>query len=165
MKRQLFRAWFYLRMGFGTYWSFVFTGINVLTVTYYLAIERAPFLKGVFPTFPVYVLFLVIVGIPLLVFTGFIHYKKIPGFQSEAEINVENNPYIYKLQPGYAKEVSFPLQAASTKILLKLASNEKVTQEDISEINELLKKMDYLINGGYIGIKGRKVSFGTEKED
>ncbi len=164
MKRQLFRAWFYLRMGFSTYWSFVFTGVNVLTVTYYLAIENAPFLKAVFPTFPIYVLILVIIGVPVLVATGFVHYKKIPGYRSEAEINLENNPYIYKLQPGYAKEVQFPLQAATAKILLKLAANEKLTNEEINELNELLKKMDYLIKGGYLGLGERKLSFG-EKDD
>ena len=164
MKLTLFRAWFYLRMGYATYWSFVFMGINVLTVTYYLAIERAPFLKGVFPSFVEYVIFLIIVGIPLLVVTGFIHYKKIPGYKSEAEINTENNPYIYKLQPGHTKEVFVPLQLAITKLLVKLVQDEKLTEDEIKEINEYQKKLVHLINGGYVGVDERQLSFGKEDE-
>ena len=164
MKRQLFRAWFYLRMGYATYWSFVFMGINLLTVTYFLAIERAPFLKAIFPTFTEYAILLVVIGVPVMVLTGFVHYKKIPGFQSEAEINVENNPYIYKLQPGFQKEVVFPWQLVMSKILLKIAADEKLTESEIKEIKELQKKMTHLLEGGYVGVKDRQLSFGKENE-
>lgn len=164
MKKTLFRSWFYLRQGYGIYWSFVFTGINVMTVTYFLAIERAPFLKEIFPTFVEYIIFLVIVGIPVLVVTGFIHYKKLPAYKSDAEVNVDNNPYTYKLPPGYTKNVGYPWQLMMSKILVKLATNEKITDDDIKKIEELQKKMEHLIGGGYIGTKGRKLSFKAEDE-
>jgi len=164
MKKSLFRAWFYLRQGYGIYWSFVFTGINVMTVTYFLAIERAPFLKEVFPTFIEYIIFLVIVGIPLLVATGFIHYKKLPAYKSDAEVNVDNNPYTYKLPPGYTRKVGYPWQLMMSKILVKLATNEKITDYDIKKIEELQKKMEHLIDGGYIGTEGRKLAFKAEDE-
>ena len=83
-KRAGFRAWFYLRMGYSIYWSFLIMGINTLTVTYFLAIERAPFLQVIFPTFLHYGVIMVIVAVPILALTGFIHYKKIPGYKSEA---------------------------------------------------------------------------------
>ena len=39
-----FRGWFYLRQGWANYLTFVMASVNTLTVTYFLAIERYPFL-------------------------------------------------------------------------------------------------------------------------
>ncbi len=164
MKRQIFRAWFYLRMGYAIYWAFAFMGINVMTVTYFLAIEKAPFLKEVFPSFVEYVIFLVVVGVPILVFTGFMHYKKIRGFASEAEVNTENNPYVYKLSPGHQSNVVFPFYLLVTKLLVKLANNEKLDEKDQKIISKLEKNLDILLKGGYVGLEKRQVSFGTDKD-
>ncbi len=164
MKRQFFRAWFYLRMGYSIYWAFAFMGINVMTVTYFLAIEKAPFLKEIFPSFVEYVIFLVIVGVPILVFTGFLHYKKVRGYASEAEVNTENNPYVYKLNPGYQKEVIFPFFLLVTRLLVKLANNEKLDEKDKKIVSKLEKQFDILLKGGYVGLEKRQVSFGTDKD-
>jgi len=45
------RAWFYFRTGWGTYFALLFSALNTLVVTYYLAIENYDFLLGTFPTF------------------------------------------------------------------------------------------------------------------
>ena len=44
----LFRAWYYFRMGWSTYFAFILAAINTLTVTYFLAIDNYPSLKSVF---------------------------------------------------------------------------------------------------------------------
>ena len=164
-KRTGFRAWFYLRMGYSVYWAFLFMGINTLTVTYYLAIERAPFLKEVFPSFLHYAIFLIIIAIPILVLTGFIHFKKLPGYKSEAEVSVESNPYTYKVPPGWMKHVFVPYYLVTTKYLVKIANNEKLNEDDIKEITVLQKKMESLIKGEYVGIEGRILSFGDDKKE
>ena len=52
MKQNIgFRAWFYFRQGWATYFAFIFAAINTLTVTYYLAIENYPFLNNIFPPY------------------------------------------------------------------------------------------------------------------
>ena len=61
-----FRSWYYFRMGWSTYFAFIFAAINTLTVTYYLAIERVPVLVTIFPNFVQYVLIISCIGIPLL---------------------------------------------------------------------------------------------------
>ena len=71
-----FRAWFYFRQGWSVYFAFIFAAINMLTVTYFLAIENYPALKAVFPSFGEYILITVIIGVPLLVSVGYAHYKK-----------------------------------------------------------------------------------------
>src|SRR3990172_5750188 len=96
-KNLVFRVWFYFRQGWNTYFTFIIGGINVMVTTYFLAIENAPLLKQVFPTFTSYLAILSIIGIPLVIGIGFAHFKKMPAYKSEAEITVEANPYIYKL--------------------------------------------------------------------
>jgi len=162
-KQSLFRWWFYARQGYQTYFAFAFIGINTLTVTYYLAIEKAPFFKEIFPTFPIYVGIALAIGLPLLVLTGFFHYKKMPAYKSEAEINLENNPYMYKLPPGYWLKVIMPYFLISSKITMKIANNEKVTEEEINEINKIQKEMEKLNKGGYVGVRGKR-SFGSDDD-
>ena len=144
-KQNPFRWWYYLRQGYQIYFAFIFIGINTLTVTYFLAIERAPFLKEIFPTFPIYVAVVMAIGLPLLVLTGFIHFKKLPAYKSEAEVNIENNPYVYKLPPGFMQHVIMPYNLLVSKILLKLSKNEKLSDDDLNQMNELQKKFDHLL--------------------
>ena len=164
MKESLFRWWFYARQGYTTYFAFALIGINTLTVTYYLAIEKAPFLQTVFPTFPVYVTILTAIGLPMLVITGYLHYRKMPAFKTEIEVHTENNPYVYKLPPGYWLLVVMPYFLAQSKLLTKLSKNEKVTDEEMNKISDLQKKMEHLIKGGYVGTENRVLSFGKEKD-
>ena len=81
----------------------------MLTVTYFLAVENYPVLDTLFPTFLHYVFIAVVIGVPMLVLVGYIHYKRSAAFSAEADINVEAYPYWYKLPPGWNKEVVFPL--------------------------------------------------------
>ncbi len=147
------RAWFYFRMGWATYFAFIFAAVNTMVVTYYLAIENIPALQTVFPSFAVYAIIMIIIGIPILVFTGYLHYKRTRAFGSEQDVIVESNPYMYKLLPGHQKEVFTPLQLALSKMILKMATNEKPTEEDIQELKELMKKIDDLLKGGSVGGK------------
>ena len=151
-KRNLgFRSWFYFRMGWGVYFTFLFAGINTLTVTYYLAIENIPTLKDIFPSFTTYVLVLVIVGIPLLVTVGWVHYRRTAAYGAEAEIQIESNPYFYKAAPGWQIEVFFPAFLKLSQFLIKYSQNEKFTENEIQEIKKLEKKLDILIKGGHVG--------------
>jgi len=150
--RQLpFRAWFYFRQGWGTYFAFVLAAVNTLTVTYYLAIDKAPILQEIFPSFIFYILFTVSVGIPLLIGIGYLHYKKSPSFTSEADVTVESYPYYYKLTPGFDREVVFPLYMMMTKMMIKMGNGEKFSNDELKEINDLQKKLDLLLKGGMVG--------------
>lgn len=152
MFRQLpFRAWFYFRQGWGTYFAFVLAAVNTLTVTYYLAIDKAPILQEIFPSFIFYILFTVSVGIPLLIGIGYLHYKKSPSFTSEADVTVESYPYYYKLTPGFDREVVFPLYMMMTKMMIKMGNGEKFSNDELKEINDLQKKLDLLLKGGMVG--------------
>lgn len=150
-KKLGFRAWFYFRQGWTTYFAFIFAAVNTMVTTYYLAIENIPALKTVFPSFFVYVGIIAGCGIPLLVFVGYVHYKRSSAYSAEADINVESYPYFYKLQPGWTQEVVFPLYNVITELLVKLSKNEKISNEEMAKIEDLQKKIDLLTKGGYVG--------------
>ena len=90
-----FRAWYYFRMGWSTYFAFIFAAINTLTVTYYLAIENYPALKEIFPSFEVYILIICSIGIPLLTIIGYTHFKRTKARKNKsliiAFIGLKNN--------------------------------------------------------------------------
>lgn len=150
-KISFFRYLFYFRSAFQLYFAFIFTGVNTLVITYYLALENVPALKDVFPNFAIYAVVLVLIAIPTLTMVGYSHFKKMAGYKSQQEITHEYNPYVYKLGPGHIKHVTMPHQLIVNKILLKIATNEKITDEEIKHMKELQEKMEYLLQGGYVG--------------
>ncbi len=137
-KNPGFRAWFYFRQGWSTYFAFVFAAINTLTVTYYLAIENYPFLKSFFPSFEQYILIVVLVGIPLLVLVGYAHYKKTPSYRAEADVWVESNPYQARVLVN--TQFTLALNMKLTNILLKLSSKQEISEKEINEIKDLQSK-------------------------
>ena len=146
-----FRGWYYLRTGWTTYFAFIFASVNTLVVTYYLAIEKMPDLVTIFPTFFSYVLILSVIGIPVLIITGYVHFQKSHAYGSEAEIAAEQNPYFYKAAPGWVRDVQWPLFLKFSELLIKLSNNEKLTENELQEITELQKKISILMKGGSIG--------------
>ena len=161
-KKLGFRAWFYLRMGYTIYWAFLIMGINTLTVTYYLAIENVPILQVIFPTFAHYIIITLVIGVPLLISTGYAHYRIIPGYKAEAEVGTTSNPYLYKLPPGYWLGVIMPYFRLQSDLLLKLTENKPLNEEEIQKMQELQNQMDHLIKGGYVGPKDRIERFKSQ---
>ena len=146
-----FRLWFYLRTGYSVYFTFIFASVNVMTVTYYLAIENLPILKQVFPDFASYVLTQIIIGIPVLIFIGWLHFRRSTAFKSEAEIALENNPYYFKLAPGHTSKVVMPFYLMTTRMLVKISRNEPISDEELKKIKGLEEQMEHLLKGGYVG--------------
>lgn len=152
-----FRGWYYFRMGWATYFAFILAAINTLTVTYYLAIENIPILQTIFPTFVMYVLVIVSIGIPLLVAIGYVHYKRSAAYSSETDVIVESNPYNYKLPPrGWNQTVNYPLYLLLTEMVIKFSKNEQFSDEELLEIKNLQKKIKLLIDGEFINNPRKK---------
>ncbi len=126
-------------------------GINVLTVTYFLAIENYPVLQSVFPTFAHYIIITVGIGVPLLILIGYFHFKRSQAYAAEADIFYETNPYWYKIPPGWNKEVVFPLYLNMINLMLKMSKNEKLAPDEIQKMSDLQKSLSNLIDGGYVG--------------
>jgi ABC-type branched-subunit amino acid transport system permease subunit len=64
---------------------------------YYLAINNISLLKLIFPSFWVFSVLALSVGVPLAIFMGFFHFKRSQAYSAEVDIGVEANPYYYKV--------------------------------------------------------------------
>ena len=134
-----YRAWFYFRNGWSTYFAFIFAAVNTLTVTYFLAIERYPFLNEIFPTFPHYIITICMIGVPILILIGYIHFKRSSAYRSEADISIEVNPYFRRILLN--TELMVPFHLKITELLLKLSQNEKLDKSEIEEIKKLQNEL------------------------
>tara|TARA_Y100000817_G_C16853314_1_gene542951 strand:- start:1267 stop:1770 length:504 start_codon:yes stop_codon:yes gene_type:complete len=140
-----FRSWFYFRMGWGTYFAFIFAAINTLTVTYYLAIENYPVLKAIFPSFEIYIIIIVSIGIPLLIAIGFIHYKRTAARKAEVDIGIETNPYQVRMIVN--TELLLKLNMKLMKHMADLQNGKKMDENDFNELQKMHDEIqDFLKN-------------------
>ena len=130
-----FRSWYYFRTGWSTYFAFILAAINTLTVTYFLAIENYPDLKSIFPSFEQYVTIIILIGIPLLVFVGYIHFKRTRAFKSEVDVLIESNPY--QRRNTVNGEINLKLNLKLISMLIKLSKNESLSENDIKDTQKL----------------------------
>ena len=137
-KKRGYRGWFYFRIGWSTYFAFIIAAVNTLTVTYYLAIENYPTLKALFPTFEQYIIIIMAIGIPLLAFTGYAHYKRTKAYRSETDIWIESNPYQARWLVN--TEMILALNLKITEFILKLSKGEKLNDNQLKELIDLQKK-------------------------
>ena len=130
----LFRSWFYFRTGWQTYFAFILAAINTLTVTYFLAIENYPSLQTIFPSFEIYILIIVSVGIPLLILIGYVHFKRSQSFKSEADVLIESNPY--QKRNTVNSELNLRLNLKILSMTLKVLRKENLSEAEIQEITK-----------------------------
>jgi hypothetical protein len=143
-KSPFFRAWYYFRNGWSTYFAFIFAAINTLVVTYYLAIDKIPFLLDFFPSFGHYVALAVFIGIPFLIIIGYVHFKRSPAYRSEATIGFEVNPYVRR---GLINsEINLELNLMILNLLSKLSNNEKLNEDELNKIQESKNVLSNFVN-------------------
>ena len=137
-----FRGWFYFRMGWSTYFAFILAAINTLTVTYFLAVDNYPALKIIFPSFEIYVLILISIGVPLLIFIGYCHYKKTKAFRSEMDILVESNPFLRRTTVN--TDIILRFNVNLINLVLKL-SKDTISEDELNDMKKIQKEVTDLI--------------------
>ena len=133
----LFRAWYYFRMGWSTYFAFILAAINTLTVTYFLAIDNYPSLKLFFPSFEMYILIIVTVGVPILIAIGYAHFKRTKAFKSEIDVMIESNPY--QRRNTVNNEMNLRMNLQLIKLWTKLVNDDKLESVDSDNLKKLIK--------------------------
>ena len=152
VSRFLYRMWYYFRIGYSTYLTFLLGFATTMVTVYYLAIQNMSFLLDVFPHFAPFAVTALLVGLPLSVFIGWMHIKGSGVWRSELDIAVEANPYLYKMYPGYWKEAFVPLYLELLKGMKIMLEKEKMlTGDDRERIEGLEEKLQRLVEGGYVG--------------
>jgi len=144
-------------MGYATYLTFLLGYISTLITVYYLAIKNIPELLNIFPKFVPFAVLSTMIGVPLSIVIGWLHLKRSAAFSAEADIGIEANPYYYKLIPG-KEEVYAPLYLELLVQMKRLAKVQGLmSPEEISRIEDLERKLQILIDGGYVGNPRRRL--------
>jgi hypothetical protein len=151
------RLWYYFRLGYATYLTFLLGYISTLITVYYLAIKNIPELLSLFPKFGPFAILATVIGGPLSIVIGWLHLKRSAAFSAEVDIGAESNPYMYKLYPGYMKEVQFPLYLELLMQIRKLLESQTtLAPADKERIESLENKLHTLIDGGFVGNPRRR---------
>ena len=151
--RFIFRMWYYFRVGYTTYLSFLLGFATTFVTVYYLAITNIPTLQAVFPHFGLFAVVALIVGVPTACIIGWFHMKGSSLWKSEVDITVEANPYLYKMYPGYWQEAFTPLYLELLKGLKKILEKERMLSDDERRsMRDLEEKLETLVKGGYVGV-------------
>ena len=129
-------------MGWSTYFAFILAAINTLTVTYFLAVDNYPALKIIFPSFEIYVLILISIGVPLLIFIGYCHYKKTKAFRSEMDILVESNPFLRRTTVN--TDIILRFNVNLINLVLKL-SKDTISEDELNDMKKIQKEVTDLI--------------------
>ena len=129
-------------MGWSTYFAFILAAINTLTVTYFLAIDNYPILSTIFPSFEIYVLVITSIGIPLLIFIGYSHYKKTKAFRSEVDVLLETNPVLRRNSVN--TDIILRLNTNLIYLIVKLSKNT-ISEEELKNIEKFQKEITDLI--------------------
>ena len=85
-------------------------------------------LKDIFPTFWSYLMIVAVIGIPLLITIGYIHYKKSPAYRSEADVVIESNPHQHRIMTNSETMLGLSLELLS--LMTKISSNEKLSESE-----------------------------------
>ena len=136
------RSWYYFRIGWSTYFAFIFAAINTLTVTFYLAIQNYPSLKAIFPSFEIYVLLIVSIGIPILISVGYVHYKRSKARKAEVDILVETNPYIMRTLVNTDMVLILTLKLTE---ILKSVDDDNIPKESLDELTKIQNELEKFI--------------------
>ena len=123
------RSWYYFRIGWTTYLTFILAATNSLVVTYYLAIKELPLLEQIFPSVFHYAIIAISLLIPVMLFSGYIYFKKSPQFTSEADILIESNPHWSRILIN--TDITLFTHSKILRYLIK-----KYTEENLSEYSE-----------------------------
>jgi len=151
-QKLLTRFWYYFRIGYATYLTFLFGYVSTLITVYYLAIKNLPYLLNLFPHFEGFVVIATIIGAPLCVGIGWLHLKRSTAYTSEADITVESNPYSWKLTPGKEAEAFAPSYLEILRLTKKLLKSQNLlTQDDEERISNIEQKLESLIEGKVVG--------------
>ena len=138
-----FKLLYYFRGGWALYFAFIFAAVNTLTVTYFLAIDNYPGLKAIFPSFEMYLMTMIAIGVPLLTMIGYTHYKRSPAYSSEAGIMLSANPYTRRALIN--SELNVELNIKISEILVKI-SNKEDTKKEMLELKTIHDKINEFVN-------------------
>ena len=109
-----------------------------------MAVDNYPELKIIFPSFEIYIGIISLIGVPLLVLIGYLHYKKSAAYRSEADIIFEVNPFVRRMLVN--TELLIKLNLQLTENMIASSKNQKNSEDEIKNLKKLKDELQQLID-------------------
>jgi hypothetical protein len=129
------RIWIYFRVGWITYFGFIFAAANTLITTYFLLIENVQFIKEIFPTFEHYVISVSLLAIPVLTVIGYVHFQRSQAFKVEADTRTRSN--LHELRILLNTEIILAIIFRLHNLYIKKLNNERLMDDEFQEITTM----------------------------
>jgi hypothetical protein len=156
--RHVTRFWYYFRIGYATYLTFILGYVSTLITVYYLAIKNIPYLLNIFPKFEWFSVLATVIGAPASVMIGWLHLKRTQAYTAEADITIESNPYSYKAVPGKEADALIPSYLEILRLVAKLLDSQNLlSKEDAARVSAVEERLQSLIQGKMVGTPRRHV--------
>src|SRR5919198_4676786 len=114
---------------------------NWITIQYKLLLEHVPFIATVFSNVWIFTIAAIIVFTIASILGGhYVHRKR--QFRLEQAVAIEENPYLYKAQPGKERDLMIPMaimQLEAIEAILK--SNNVMTEEKKKQIESFREQL------------------------
>ena len=85
-------------------------------------------MKEAFPSFVHYIIIIGLVGVPILIGAGYVHFKKSPSFRAESAVSYESNPWA--LRDLVNSEYNLVLSFKILQMITKLTKQENLDQNE-----------------------------------
>ena len=82
---------------------------------------------------------IILMGVPLLVLVGYVHFKKSPSYRAEAAVTYESHPWA--LRELINSECNLTLNLRMLQLITKLSKQEKLDENELDEIKKLEKEL------------------------
>ncbi len=175
IEKAVFRAWYYFRQGYATYFAFIIGFFSNIIVIYSLSIKPAiqsggtvgNYLDFAFPHLTNFIVVAVLASTPVCIYLGLLHMKRTGAFAADASVSTESNPYVYRVVPGKEQEVFLPLWILTSQWLAKMMEQQNtMTPNDREQFKLVLAKANELLTGQPIGLPERQglLSLGLSKK-
>ena len=153
IKRLIFRAWYYFRIGYGTYIAFPLGFASTMVIIYELALKDVPAIDIYFKHLYTFGIAALLVLTPISIYAGLYHLRRTGAYSAEASVLTESNPYMYKAIPGKEREVFLPLMVLTAKGLAKMMEQQhSLSSEERKEFQTVLDQASALLEGASVGL-------------
>lgn len=77
--------------------------------------------------------------IPILIVSGYLHYKKTSAFKAEADINIEVNPHWRRMLTN--TDLLLSTYVNLIELILKITNHEKLSEDELKELTKLKESL------------------------
>ena len=86
-----------------------------------------------------YILVVCVIGVPCLIFVGYVHFKRTAARKAEVDISYETDAY--KARTLVNTEIAITLNMQLLDIIMKISKKQELSAEDYQELEKLREKL------------------------